>query len=112
MTITGLPTGQHNIITYHNNPYPESKAWTKESPPVWPSIETVAAQGLRSLATLEGRATDFVIAADGTVMHGLALIYVLREMPEVGAFNFQLPLLLPNTSPGPASGRCMTRGWG
>ena len=27
MTITGLPTGRHNIITYHNNPYNESKTW-------------------------------------------------------------------------------------
>ena len=28
MTITGLPTGPHNIITYHNNPYRETKTWS------------------------------------------------------------------------------------
>ena len=27
MTITGLSTGSHNIITYHNNPWPETKTW-------------------------------------------------------------------------------------
>ena len=28
LTIGGLPAGPHNIITYHNNPYPASKRWT------------------------------------------------------------------------------------
>jgi len=28
MTITGLSTGPHNIVTYHNNPYRETKTWT------------------------------------------------------------------------------------
>ena len=28
LTISGLSTGPHNIITYHNNPYPASKRWT------------------------------------------------------------------------------------
>ncbi|MCB9259837.1 MAG: T9SS type A sorting domain-containing protein [Ignavibacteriales bacterium] len=28
MTIKGLPTGEHNIITYHNNPFNETKNWT------------------------------------------------------------------------------------
>ena len=27
------------------------------------------------------------VAADGTVMHGLALIYVLRDLPGIGAFK-------------------------
>jgi phenylacetate-coenzyme A ligase PaaK-like adenylate-forming protein len=44
-------------------------------------------RGLPILAEIEGRATDFVTAVDGTVMHGLALIYVLRELPEVEAFK-------------------------
>lgn len=44
-------------------------------------------RGLPLLAELEGRATDFIHAADGTVLHGLALIYVLREFPEVEAFR-------------------------
>lgn len=39
------------------------------------------------IAEIQGRATDFVIAADGTVMHGLALIYVVRDLPEVRRFR-------------------------
>lgn len=44
-------------------------------------------RGLPLLEELQGRTTDFVIAADGTVMHGLALIYVIRELPGVQAFK-------------------------
>jgi len=44
-------------------------------------------RGLPLLASVEGRSTDFVVAADGTVMHGLALIYVLREEPGVEQFR-------------------------
>jgi phenylacetate-CoA ligase len=44
-------------------------------------------RGLPVLAEIEGRTTDFVVAADGTVLHGLAFIYVLRDLPEVAAFK-------------------------
>jgi phenylacetate-CoA ligase len=44
-------------------------------------------RGLPVLAEIEGRSTDFIKAADGTVLHGLALIYVLREIPEVEEFK-------------------------
>ncbi len=44
-------------------------------------------RGLPVLAEIEGRTTDFVIASDGTVLHGLALIYVLRDLPQVQAFK-------------------------
>ena len=37
--------------------------------------------------SIEGRVTDFVVARDGTVMHGLALIYILRDLPQVRAFK-------------------------
>jgi phenylacetate-CoA ligase len=39
------------------------------------------------LAEIEGRTTDFIVATDGTILHGLALIYVLRELPEVEEFK-------------------------
>jgi phenylacetate-CoA ligase len=39
------------------------------------------------LKEIQGRTSDFVVAADGTVMHGLALIYVVRDMPGVEAFK-------------------------
>ncbi|MFO1429634.1 MAG: phenylacetate--CoA ligase family protein [Candidatus Competibacteraceae bacterium] len=44
-------------------------------------------RGLPLLREIQGRTTDFVVAADGTVMHGLALIYILRDQPGVEAFK-------------------------
>lgn len=44
-------------------------------------------RGLPLLRRVEGRVTDFVVARDGTVMHGLALIYILRDLPQVRAFK-------------------------
>jgi phenylacetate-CoA ligase len=44
-------------------------------------------RGLPLLKEIQGRSTDFVVAADGTLMHGLSLIYVLRELPGVTAFK-------------------------
>ena len=49
-----------------------------------------ADSGGRSLAVLDtvvGRQTDFVVAADGRIMHALAVIYVLRAIPGVGQFK-------------------------
>ena len=57
------------------------------------------------LTEIQGRTTDFVVAADGTVMHGLALIYVLRDLPEVRQFKIvqesltQLRILLVTDAP-------------
>jgi phenylacetate-CoA ligase len=44
-------------------------------------------RGLPMLREIQGRTTDFVVAADGTVMHGLALVYILRDLPGVQAFK-------------------------
>jgi phenylacetate-CoA ligase len=44
-------------------------------------------RGLPLLEEIQGRTTDFVVAADGTVMHGLALIYVLRDLPGLDSFK-------------------------
>ena len=44
-------------------------------------------RGLPLLKEIHGRTTDFIIAADGTVMHGLALIYVVRDVPGVANFK-------------------------
>ncbi len=44
-------------------------------------------RGLPVLKSIEGRSTDFVIAADGTVMHGLALIYIVRDLSGVRSFK-------------------------
>ncbi|MBS1218639.1 MAG: putative capK protein [Proteobacteria bacterium] len=44
-------------------------------------------QGLHVIAEVTGRQTDFVVAADGRVMHALALIYVLRAVPGIAQFK-------------------------
>jgi len=44
-------------------------------------------RGLPLLKEIQGRSTDFLVAQDGTVMHGLALIYILRDLPQVKAFK-------------------------
>jgi phenylacetate-CoA ligase len=44
-------------------------------------------RGLPLLKDVQGRATDFVVASDGTVMHGLALIYVMRDLPGIDGFR-------------------------
>jgi phenylacetate-CoA ligase len=46
-------------------------------------------RSLPVLAEVQGRSTDFVVAADGTVMHGLALIYTLRDMAGVQKFRIE-----------------------
>jgi phenylacetate-CoA ligase len=46
-------------------------------------------RGLPVLQEVQGRTTDFVVAADGTVMHGLALIYILRDLPGIDAFKIE-----------------------
>ena len=45
-------------------------------------------RGLPLLKEVQGRTTDFVVASDGTIMHGLALIYVIRDIP--GVENFRI----------------------
>jgi len=44
-------------------------------------------RGLPLLKEIQGRSTDFVVAADGTVMHGLALIYVVRDLAGVQSYK-------------------------
>src|SRR3569623_937389 len=45
-------------------------------------------RGLPMRKEIHGRTTDFILAADGTMMHGLALIYVVRDI--VGVENFKI----------------------
>lgn len=51
------------------------------------SIPCSCGRGLPLLQDIQGRNTDFVVAADGTVMHGLSLIYILRDLPGVKSFK-------------------------
>lgn len=45
-------------------------------------------RGLHVIESIQGRKTDFVIRSDGTVMHALAIIYVLRDLEDVREFKF------------------------
>ena len=44
-------------------------------------------RGLHVIDEVVGRSTDFVVRADGTIMHALAVIYVLRSVDGVGEFK-------------------------
>ena len=69
-------------------------------------------RGLPLLGALEGRATDFVVAQDRTVMHGLALIYVLRDLPGIERFKIiqeSLDLTRVLVEPGPGYGPGVAR---
>jgi phenylacetate-CoA ligase len=46
-------------------------------------------RGLPVLQEVQGRSTDFVVAQNGTVMHGLALIYAVRDLPGVERFKIE-----------------------
>ena len=49
--------------------------------------ECECGRGLPMLKEIQGRTSDFVVAADGTLMHGLALIYVVRDLPGIEKFK-------------------------
>lgn len=76
IVVTHTATGEYPFVRYRTG-----------------DIATVSEQRCscgRTLPLLEeihGRSTDFVIAKDGTVMHGLSLIYVVRDLPGVKAFK-------------------------
>ncbi len=44
-------------------------------------------RGLPLIKEIQGRTTDFVVAHDGTVMHGLALVYIVRDLPGIVKFK-------------------------
>jgi phenylacetate-CoA ligase len=44
-------------------------------------------RGLEVLDAVVGRQTDFIVAADGRIMHALAVIYILRAIPGVAQFK-------------------------
>lgn len=44
-------------------------------------------RGLHVVAKVEGRTTDFLVHKNGSIMHGLSVIYILRETPGVERFK-------------------------
>ncbi|CAH1193151.1 Adenylyltransferase [Candidatus Nitrotoga sp. BS] len=45
-------------------------------------------RGLHVIGEVMGRTTDFVVRSDGTIMHALAVIYVLRATEGIDEFKF------------------------
>lgn len=75
-------------------------------------------RGLPLLKEIQGRTTDFVVAADGTVMHGLSLVYILRDLPGMQSFkvvqeSLELTrvLLVADASFSPASAQLIVDGF-
>lgn len=74
-------------------------------------------RGLHVLDTVDGRQTDFVVHEDGTIMHALAVIYVLRAVDGIDQFkcvqhtrrNFEV-LVVPNARWSADSTAAVVRG--
>ncbi len=84
-----LPAGQAGeIVVTHlsTNDFPFIRYRTGDIG-VLGSTACKCGRGLPILQDIQGRSTDFVVASDGTVMHGLSLIYILRDLPGVKAFK-------------------------
>jgi len=45
-------------------------------------------RGLHVIEEVLGRTTDFVVRSDGTIMHALAIIYILRAIEGIAEFKF------------------------
>lgn len=74
--ITGLTSGAQPFIRYRTG---DVLRLANEP--------AVGGRGLHVIAEVTGRQTDFVVAADGRVMHALAVIYVLRAVPGIAQFK-------------------------
>ncbi|TFW29675.1 phenylacetate--CoA ligase family protein [Massilia arenosa] len=76
IVVTHLATGDFPFIRYRTGDIG-----------VLGSEQCACGRGLPLLKEIQGRSTDFLVARDGTVMHGLALVYILRDMPVVKSFK-------------------------
>ena len=84
-----LPVGQAGeIVVTHlsTNDFPFIRYRTGDIG-VLGSTVCKCGRGLPILQDIQGRSTDFVVASNGTVMHGLSLIYILRDLAGVKAFK-------------------------
>jgi phenylacetate-CoA ligase len=76
IVVTHLATGAYPFVRYRTG---DVAAWAEAQCP--------CGRGLPVLTEIQGRTTDFVVATDGTIMHGLALIYVVRDLPGLHGFK-------------------------
>lgn len=77
IVVTHFATGEFPFIRYRSG---DLGALSHETCP--------CGRGLPLLQEVSGRTTDFIVAKDGTVMHALALIYAIRDVP--GVKNFKI----------------------
>lgn len=101
IVVTHLATGDFPFIRYRTGDVA-----------VMDTASCACGRGLPMLKEIQGRATDFVVARDGTVMHGLALIYILRDLPQVAGFKIMqesLDLTRVQVVPGPGFDAGITR---
>lgn len=76
VVVTHLATGEYPFIRYRTGDVA-----------VMDTAPCPCGRGLPMLKEIQGRTTDFIVARDGTIMHGLALIYVVRDLPGVEFFK-------------------------
>lgn len=76
IVVTHLATGDFPFIRYRTGDVG-----------VLDTAECRCGRGLPVLKEIQGRSTDFLVTADGAVMHGLALVYILRDLPQVQSFK-------------------------
>ena len=101
IVVTHLATGDFPFIRYRTGDVA-----------VMDTARCACGRGLPVLKEIQGRATDFVVARDGTVMHGLALIYILRDLPQVAGFKIvqeTLDRTRVQVVPGPGFGEEVKR---
>ncbi|WON72641.1 phenylacetate--CoA ligase family protein [Nitrosospira sp. Is2] len=76
IVVTHLATGAYPFIRYRTGDIG-----------VLDSKSCSCGRGLPLLKEIQGRSTDFLVAKNGAVMHGLALIYILRDLPQIRNFK-------------------------
>jgi len=76
VVVTHLATGDYPFIRYRTGDVA-----------VMSDKRCACGRGLPLLEEIQGRTTDFVVAADGTIVHGLAVIYPIRDIPGIAAFK-------------------------
>ena len=76
IVVTHLATGDFPFIRYRTGDVA-----------VMDDRRCICGRSLPMLKEIQGRTTDFVVTADGAVMHGLALIYILRDLPGLRSFK-------------------------
>jgi phenylacetate-CoA ligase len=76
VVVTHLATGEFPFIRYRTGDVA-----------IMSSQVCACGRGLPILEEIQGRSTDFIVASDGTIMHGLAVVYPIRDIPGISSFK-------------------------